>query len=209
MSQLLHVHPENPQRRLLQIAADALAAGGLVAYPTDTSYALACHIGDKRALERIVALRRLSKNHQFTLACRDLSELGVYARVDNSSYRLLKRATPGPFTFILRATKEVPKRLVHTKRRTIGIRVPDHPVAQLLLEMMGEPFMTTTLRLADDDPEAGEPFLDGEDIAQRLGKRLDVVIDAGACGLEETTVVDLTEDVAEIVRQGKGELDAI
>jgi tRNA threonylcarbamoyl adenosine modification protein (Sua5/YciO/YrdC/YwlC family) len=209
LSQLLHVHPENPQRRLLQIAADALAAGGLVAYPTDTSYALACHIGDKRALERIVALRRLSKNHQFTLACRDLSELGVYARVDNSSYRLLKRATPGPFTFILRATKEVPKRLVHTKRRTIGIRVPDHPVAQLLLEMMGEPIMTTTLRLAADDPEAGEPFLDGEDIAQRLGKRLDVVIDAGACGLEETTVVDLTEDVAEIVRQGKGELDAI
>lgn len=180
-----------------------------MAYPTETSYALACHIGDKKALERIVALRHLPKNHQFTLACRDLSELGVYARVDNSSYRLLKRATPGPFTFILRATKEVPKRLVHAKRRTIGIRVPDHPVAQLLLELMGEPIMTTTLRLAEDDDEAGGPFLDGEDIALRIGKQLDVVIDVGACGLDETTVVDLTEDVAEIVRQGKGELDAI
>ncbi|XOV82940.1 MAG: L-threonylcarbamoyladenylate synthase [bacterium] len=209
MSQLLHVHPENPQRRLLQIAAQALADGGLVAYPTDTSYALACHIGDKRALDRIVALRRLSKNHQFTLACRDLSELGVYARVDNSSYRLLKRATPGPFTFILRASREVPKRLVHEKRRTIGIRVPDHPVAQMLLEIMGEPIMTTTLRLPEVNGEAQPLFMDGEDIAQHLDKQLDVIIDAGACGLEESTVVDLTEDVPQLVRQGKGELDAI
>ena len=209
MSQLLHVHPENPQRRLLQIAAEALAGGALVAYPTDTCYALACHIGDKRALDRIIALRRLKKNHQFTLACRDLSELGVYARVDNSSYRLLKRATPGPFTFILRASKEVPKRLVHEKRRTIGIRVPDHPVAQMLLEIMGEPVMTTTLRLEDVDGQEQPPFIDGEDITARLGKQIDVVIDAGACGLEESTVIDLTEDVPQIVRQGKGELDAI
>lgn len=209
MSQLLHVHPENPQRRLLLVAAKTLADGGLVAYPTDTSYALACHIGDKRALDRIIALRRLRKNHQFTLACRDLSELGTYARVDNSSYRLLKRATPGPFTFILRASKEVPKRLVHEKRRTIGIRVPDHPVAQMLLELMGEPIMTTTLRLPDVDGEEQDLFIDGEDIADRIGKQLDVIIDAGACGLEESTVIDLTEDVPQLVRQGKGELDAI
>ena len=173
MSQLLHVHPENPQRRLLQIAAEALAGGALVAYPTDTCYALACHIGDKRALDRIIALRRLKKNHQFTLACRDLSELGVYARVDNSSYRLLKRATPGPFTFILRASKEVPKRLVHEKRRTIGIRVPDHPVAQMLLEIMGEPVMTTTLRLEDvDGKERQKQIL-------QANKRCNVCLSAG------------------------------
>ena len=205
MSQRLKIHPVNPQRRLLQQAADALRSGGLVVYPTDTAYALGCHIGDKNALERVVALRRLPKNHQFTLACRDLSELGVYARVDNASYRLLKRATPGPFTFILRASKEVPKRLIHAKRRTIGIRVPDHPVAAMLLELLGEPIMTTSLRLPGDD----EPLTDPDEIYAAVGKRVDVILDSGACGSEASTVVDLTDSVPEIVRQGVGELDAI
>ncbi len=201
----MHIHPVNPQRRLLQQAADALRGGGLVVYPTDTAYALGCHIGDKNALERVVALRRLPKSHQFTLACRDLSELGVYARVDNASYRLLKRATPGPFTFILRASKEVPKRLIHAKRRTIGIRVPDHPVAAMLLELLGEPIMTTTLRLPDDD----EPLTDPEEIYAAVGKRVDVILDSGTCGSEASTVVDLTDSIPEIVRQGVGQLDAI
>ncbi len=205
MSQLLEVHPQNPQRRLVQIAADALKAGGLVVYPTDTTYALACHIGDKNALERIVALRRLPKNHQFTLACRDLSELGTYARVDNANYRLLMRATHWPFNFILRATKEVPKRLVHVKQRTIGIRVPDHRVAQLLLELMGEPIMTTTLRMPDED----QPFYDALDINDELGRQVDVILDGGACGVEVSTVVDLTGPNPEIIRQGLGDLDAI
>lgn len=205
MSQLLQVHPDNPQRRLVQIAADALHAGKLVVYPTDTAYALACHIGDKPAMERIVALRRLHKSHQFTLACRDLSELGVYARVDNTNYRLLKRATPGPFTFILPATKEVPKRLINEKRRTIGIRVPKHPVAELLLELMGEPIMTTTLRLFD----AEVPLTDARDIHAQIGKQVDIIIDGGPCGEQVSTVVDLTGTAPEIVRQGVGDLDAI
>ena len=205
MSQILEVHPQNPQRRLVQIAADTLRAGGLVVYPSDTTYALACHIGDKRALERIIALRQLSKHHQFTLACRDLSDLGTYARVDNTNYRLLKRATPGPFTFILPATKEVPKRLVHSKRRTIGIRVPDHAVAQLLLELMNEPIMTTTLRL----PLGEYPLSQAYDIHEMLGRQVDVILDGGACSLEVSTVVDLTSSNPEIMREGLGDLDAI
>ncbi len=205
MSQLLTIHPDNPQRRLLQIAVDALHRGGLVVYPTDTTYALGCHIGDKKALERIISLRRLHKHHQFTLACRDLSELGAYARVDNISYRLLKRVTPGPFTFILRATKEVPKRLVHQKTRTIGIRVPDNPIAQLLLELMGEPIMTTTLRM----PDADEPLQDPREIHAQLGKQVDVVLDGGICGVDVSTVVDLTGEHPEIVRQGIGELEML
>lgn len=204
MSQLLHIHPENPQRRLLQIAVDALNSGGLVVYPTETTYALAWHMGDKRALERVIALRKLSKHHQFTLACRDLSELGTYARVDNSAFRLLKHYTPGPFTFILTATREVPKRLLHPKRRTIGIRVPDHPVALEMLEMLGEPVLTTTLQ--EEDEEALPVAEDGQDIYERIGKQVDVVIDSGACGLEPSTVVDLTGDEPEVLRQGKGEL---
>lgn len=202
MSQLLTVHPLNPQKRLLQIAVDTLHAGGLVVYPTDTAYAVGCHIGDKNALERIVALRRLDKKHQFTLACSDLSELGTYAAVDNINYRLLKRLTPGPFTFVLRATREVPKRLIDTKRRTIGIRVPDHPIAQQLLSLMGEPIMTTTLRL--DGEEA--PFTDAEEIHREIGKQVDVVIDGGTCSVEPSTVVDLTTHSPEILRQGKGDL---
>lgn len=203
MSQLLSVHPQNPQQRKLQLAVNALAEGGLVVYPTDTAYAIGCHIGDKSALERIMALRRLDKRHQFTLACSDLRELGVYARVDNANYRLLKRVTPGPFTFVLRATRDVPKRLIHAKRRTIGLRVPDHPIAAQLLALMGEPIMTTTLRLADEE----HPLTDAQVIHERLGSQVDVVLDGGICGVELSTVVDLTGPNPEIIRQGKGELE--
>ncbi len=203
MSQLLTIHPDNPQKRLLQIAADVLHRGGLVVYPTDTTYALGCHIGDKGALDKIIALRRLHKHHHFTLACRDLSELGTYARVDNVNYRLLKRVTPGPFTFILRATKEVPKRLVHQKTRTIGIRVPGNNITQTLLELMGEPIMTTTLRM----PDAEEPLQDALDIQELLGKQVDVVLDGGLCGTEVSTVLDLTGPHPQVTRQGKGEIE--
>ena len=203
MTQLLKVHPENPQRRLLQLAVDTLHRGGLVVYPTETTYALACHIGDKSALERIVALRRLPKRHQFTLACRDLSEIGTYARVDNSAYRFLKHYTPGPYTFVLGATREVPKRLVHEKRRTIGVRVPEHVIAQALLELMGEPLMTTTVRLPDDE----YPLTDAEEIYERLSRQVDVIIDGGSCGLEQSTVVDLTDSPPTVLREGKGEIE--
>ena len=203
MTQLLKVHPENPQRRLLQLAVDTLHGGGLVVYPTETAYALACHIGDKSALERIVALRRLPRRHQFTLACRDLSEIGTYARVDNSAYRFLKRYTPGPYTFVLRATREVPKRLVHEKRRTIGVRVPEHTIAQALLELMGEPLMTTTVRLPDDE----YPLTDAHEIYDRLQRQVDVIIDGGSCGLEPSTVVDLTDTPPSVLREGKGAIE--
>ena len=202
MSQRLEVHPTHPHQRTLRLAVDALNAGGLVAYPTDTTYALACHIGDKRASDRIIALRRLHKHHQLTLACRDLSDLGTYAIVDNMSYRLLKRFTPGPFTFILKATREVPKRLVHAKRRSIGIRVPNDVVAQSLLDAMGEPLLTTTLRLAG----AEEPLTDGHEIKARLDKEVDIILDAGPRGTALSTIVDLSSGQAELVRQGLGEI---
>ncbi len=200
MTQVLTVHKTHPQQRLLKQAVDVLMRGGLVVYPTDTAYALACHIGDKSALDRLVAIRRLSRHHQFTIACRDLSELGTYARVDNSSYRLLRRLTPGPYTFILPATREVPKRLIHAKKRTIGIRVPDHAVALALLELLGEPLMTTTLRLPDET----DPLTDSHDIFERVGNQVDLILDAGICGTEPSTVVDLCGGAPEIVREGKG-----
>ena len=203
MSQLLKVHPVNPQKRVLKVAVDALLRGGLVVYPTDTAYAVSCQIGDKAALERIVKLRRLDKHHQFTLACSDLRELGVYARVDNVGYRLLKRVTPGPFTFVLPATREVPKRLIHAKRRTIGIRVPEHAIAQQLIELMGQPIMTTTFRLPNEE----YPFTTADEIYARAGKQVDVIIDGGPCSFELSTVVDLTGAGPEVMRQGKGELD--
>lgn len=200
MTQILRVHATHPQPRLMNQAAQILLKGGLVVYPTDTTYALACHIGDKSALDRLVALRRLSRRHQFTLACRDLSELGTYARVDNSSYRLLRRSTPGPYTFVLPATREVPKRLIHERKRTIGIRVPDHPVALALLEAMGEPLMTTTLRLPEDE----DPLTDADDILEKVGHQVDLILDAGVCGTEPSTVVDLCSGVPDVVRAGKG-----
>lgn len=201
MSQFFSVHPTHPQQRLLSRAAEIVAAGGLVVYPTDTTYALGCQIGDKQALERIRLIRRLDDRHHFTLTCRDLSEIAIYARVNDANYRILKHYTPGPFTFLLPATREVPKRLVHPKRRTIGLRVPDHPIALGLLEALGGPMMTTTMQL----PEDAFPLNDPEDVRDRIGNAVDVIIDGGTCGLEPTTVVDLTGDVPQVIRSGLGE----
>lgn len=187
------------------MVAQVVTEGGVVVYPTDTAFALGCHLGDKNALERIVRIRQLPKNHQFTLACRDLSELGTYALVDNASYRLLRRLTPGPYTFVFKATREVPRRLLHVKRRTIGIRVPNHPVALGLLEMVGEPMLTTTVRLPNED----EPRVDGEDIFERLKKLVDVVLDDGSKRQDLSTVIDLTSSSPEIIRQGVGDVEEL
>jgi tRNA threonylcarbamoyl adenosine modification protein (Sua5/YciO/YrdC/YwlC family) len=202
VSQYLEVHPKNPQPRLLKIAADCVREGGLIAYPTDSCYALGCHVGDKDALERVRRIRQADKNHHFTLVCRDLSEIARYARVDTWQFRLLKAHTPGPYTFLLEATRETPRRLQHPKRRTIGIRVPDHPVPLLLLELLGEPLMTSTLLLPGDDT----PLTDGAEIRDRLGRELDAIIDGGHCGIEPTTVVDLAVSPPAIVRRGRGDV---
>lgn len=201
MSQYFHIHPENPQARLIRQAVDIIRQGGVIAYPTDSAYALGCHLGDKNALERIRRLRNLDKNHNFTLVCRDLSELGVYAKVDNSTFRLLKAHTPGPYTFILNATSEVPRRLLHPKRRTIGLRIPDHRITLELLQALGEPLMSVTLMMPDDDL----PLTDPEMIRDRLGKQLDLIIDGGACEVEPTTVVSMLDDVIEVTRVGLGD----
>ena len=204
MAQHLRAHPTDPQNRLLKIAAEALHKGGLVIYPSDTTYAIACHMGDKTALEKIIALRNLDKNHQFSLACRDLSDLATYAKVENADYRLLKRNTPGPFTFILQASREVPKRLVHPKKKLIGLRVPDHPIVQGLLEIFGEPMVTATLRLEEADENLG----DIEEIVATLGNHrdIDVILDGGPCGLETSTIVDLSDGDPVVMRQGLGVL---
>ena len=204
MAQHLRVHPTDPQNRLLKIAAEALHKGGLVIYPSDTTYAIACHMGDKAALEKIITLRNLDKNHQFSLACRDLSDLATYAKVENADYRLLKRNTPGPFTFILQASREVPKRLVHPKKKLIGLRVPDHPIVQGLLEIFGEPMVTATLRLEEADENLG----DIEEIVESLGNHrdIDVILDGGPCGIETSTIVDLSDGDPVVVRQGLGVL---
>lgn len=202
MSQYFSVHPTHPQLRLLNQAADIVRAGGVIVYPTDSTYALACQIGDKAGLERIRAIRRLDKLHHFTLVCRDLSELSNYARVDNWSYRILKRLTPGPFTFLLQASREVPRRLVHPKRKTIGLRVPADPIAQALLEAVGEPLMSTSLIMPDETTPLSEP----EDFRARLEHQVDLIIDGGAGGLTPTTVVDLTDAEPKVVRQGLGKL---
>lgn len=204
MSQYFEIHPTHPQKRLLTRAAEILRSGGLIVYPTDTSYALGCHIGDKRALDRIEALRRLDKGHRFTLACRDLSQIATYAQVDKTQYRILKHYTPGPFTFILTASRETPRRLVNEKRRTIGIRVPDHAVIRELLEVLGEPIMTTTLRLAGDDL----PMTDPQEMRDRLEHQVDLVIDSGRGGVESTTLVDLTPSEPVVERQGVGRYTA-
>jgi tRNA threonylcarbamoyl adenosine modification protein (Sua5/YciO/YrdC/YwlC family) len=204
VAQHLRVHPTDPQNRLLKIAAEALHKGGLVIYPSDTTYAIACHMGDKAALEKIITLRNLDKNHQFSLACRDLSDLATYAKVENADYRLLKRNTPGPFTFILQASREVPKRLVHPKKKLIGLRVPDHPIVQGLLEIFGEPMVTATLRLEEADENLG----DIEEIVETLGNHrdIDVILDGGPCGIETSTIVDLSDGDPVVVRQGLGVL---
>jgi tRNA threonylcarbamoyl adenosine modification protein (Sua5/YciO/YrdC/YwlC family) len=188
VSQYFVVHPSHPQRRLLVTAAQIISGGGLVVYPTDTAYALGCHIGDKQSLESIRRIRRLDKRHHFTLTCRDLSEISLYARVSDANYRILKHLTPGPFTFLLPATREVPRRLVHPKRRTIGLRIPNNVIALELLAVLGEPMMTTTMRLADQD----EPFSDPEQIRESLEHEVDLIIDGGPGGVVPTTVVDLT-----------------
>ena len=201
MAQLFEVHPEHPQARLLKQAADILHQGGLVALPTDSGYALVCHLDDKAAADRLRQVRGVDDRHHLTLLCRDLSELANYARVDNRQFRLMKLGTPGPFTFILEATKEVPRRLSHPSRRTIGLRVPEHKVLQALLDELGQPLLATTL-IAPGETEA---LNDADEIRSRFEKQLQAVVDAGACPLQPTTVVDLSGDEPEIVRQGRGD----
>ena len=201
MSQYFEVHPENPQPRLLKQAAQILHAGGIAAIPTDSSYALVCHLDDKAAAERLRKIRGVDDRHHLTLLCRDLSELASYARVDNRQYRLLKAATPGPFTFILEATREVPRRVSHPSRRTIGLRVPGHAVTQALLELLGQPLLATTLIPQGET----EPLNDPQEIRERYGKLLDAIVDAGACPMQPTTVVDLTGPEPVLVRAGRGD----
>jgi len=200
--QRFEVHPQNPQRRLLEQAAQILQAGGIAAVPTDSSYALVCRLDDKAAAERLRRIRQVDDKHHLTLLCRDLSELAHFARVDNQQYRLLKLGTPGPYTFILEATKEVPRRLSHPARRTIGLRVPEHKVLQELLALFGEPLLATTLIL----PGETEPLNDADEICEKLAKLLQAVVDAGACPMAPTTVIDLSGDEPVLVRQGRGDL---
>ena len=205
MARLIEIHPTNPQPRLVAAVVQSIRAGGLIAYPTDSSYAFGCHIGDKRAMDRIRRIRRTHKNHNFTLVCSDLSEISEYARVDNWAYRLLKSMTPGPYTFVLQATREVPKRLQNPKRRTIGLRVPDHSLVQAMLESLGEPIMSSTLTLAGDDMPPTDPL----EIERRIGHEIDVIIDAGPTGIEPTTVIDLSHGTIEILRAGRGDISAL
>lgn len=201
MAQYLNIHPETPQARLISQAADIIRQGGLAIYPTDSCYALGCHLGEKEAVDRIRQIRQLDKHHNMTLLCRDLSEIATYAKVSNSDYRLMKSLTPGPYTFLLRATKDVPRRLQHPKRKTIGLRVPDNQIAQALLESLGEPMLSTSLIL----PEYDYPLSEVDDIKEGLNGHVDVIIDGGACGIEATTVIDLLDGEPVLLRQGKGE----
>ena len=200
MSQFFQVHPDNPQSRLVRQAVDIVRGGGVVVYPTDSAYALGCHIGDKQALDRIRRIRRLDAKHNFTLMCRDLSELASYAKVDNWAYRLLRNNTPGPYTFILEATSEVPKRLKHPKRKTIGLRVPENNIALALLADLDEPIMSATLIMPGDE----YPLIDPYEARELLEHEVDLVIDGGYCGMEPTTVIDLSQQPPQLVRQGKG-----
>lgn len=204
MSQFFQIHPDNPQQRLIKQAVEIIHRGGVVAYPTDSAYALGCHLGDKAALERIRRIRKLDDGHNFTLVCRDLSELGTYARVDNTAFRLIRAHTPGPYTFILKATDEVPRRLLHPKRRTIGLRVPENPIALDLLGALGEPLMSVTLILPGEELPMTDPF----EIRERLEHDVDLVIDGGVCGAEPTTVIDLADDTPVVIRQGRGDSSA-
>lgn len=201
MSQYFHIHPDNPQPRLIHQAVEILRKGGVIVYPTDSAYALGCHIGDKKAIDRIRRIRRLERDHHFALVCRDLSEIGVYARVNNANYRQIKATTPGPYTFILPATREVPRRLVDVKRKSIGLRVPDNEICRALLAELGEPIMSTTLILPGDE----YPLTDPDEIRDLMEHHVDLVIDGGFCGLETTTVISMEGDVPEIVRDGMGD----
>jgi tRNA threonylcarbamoyl adenosine modification protein (Sua5/YciO/YrdC/YwlC family) len=201
MSQYFQIHPTSPQLRLLKQAAQIIRGGGIVALPTDSCYALVCHLDDKQAVERMRRIRGVDDKHLLTLLCRDLSEIAVYARVDNAQFRMLKAATPGPYTFILEATKEVPRRLSHPSRKTIGLRVPENRIAQALLEELGQPLLGTTLIL----PGESDPLTDPDQISTLLAKQIELVVDGGACSLEPTTVIDLVGDEPVLVRQGRGD----
>ena len=205
MTQYIPIHPDNPQQRLIKQVVDIVRRGGVIAYPTDSSYALACHLGDKQALDRIRQIRRIDDKHNFTLVCRDLTDISNYAQVNNDTYRLLKSLTPGAFTFVLKATKEVPKRLQHPKRKTVGIRVPDQHIAQLILEELGEPMLTSTLILPDDSEAIADPY----DISEAIGNQIDAIVDAGIIPYQPTTMIVWDNDFPEIVREGKGEADFI
>ena len=200
MSHYLEVHPENPQKRFIKQSVEIIHNGGVIVYPTDSSYALGCHIGDKSAVARLRTIRQVDEKHNLTLVCRDLSEIATYAKISNTDYRLLKSLTPGPYTFILPATSEVPRRLMHPKRRHIGIRVMDHPVVNDLLDELGQPLISCTLIMPNEEL----PVTDAEDIRSRLEKQVDLIIDGGHCGIEPTTVIRLTDGVADVRRQGKG-----
>ena len=205
MSQFFQIHPDNPQLRLIKQAAHIIQSGGVVALPTDSCYALVCQLDDKAAVERLRRIRGIDEKHHLTLLCRDLSELGVYARVDNRQYRLLKAATPGAYTFILEATKEVPRRLSHPSRKTIGLRVPEHRIVQCLLEELGQPLLGTTLTMPGDE----DSLTDADTIRERLEKLVDLIVDGGVCAHGPTTVIDLTGDEPEVVRVGRGDPAAL
>ncbi|KFX07433.1 hypothetical protein KP22_04925 [Pectobacterium betavasculorum] len=202
MSQFFYIHPQNPQPRLISQSVEFLHKGGVIVYPTDSGYALGCMLGEKNALERICRIRDLGSDHNFTLMCRDLSELSTYAHVDNTAFRLIKNNTPGNYTFILKATKEVPRRLMNEKRKTIGLRVPSNPIALDLLAALNEPLMSTTLMLPGNDFAESDP----EEIQERLGKRVDLIIHGGSLGQQPTTVIDLTESVPRVAREGTGDV---
>jgi tRNA threonylcarbamoyl adenosine modification protein (Sua5/YciO/YrdC/YwlC family) len=201
MAQFFQIHPENPQPRLVRRAVEILLEGGVIVYPTDSSYALGCQIGEKSAMERIRRIRRLDDKHNFTLVCRDLSEIASYAKIDDQAYRMLKSLTPGAYTFIHEATKQVPRRLLHPRRKAIGLRVPDNAICRELLAELDQPILSTTLILPDHD----EPLTDPYDMREALDKHVDLIIDGGFCGLEPTTVVDMTADPPALVRRGKGD----
>ncbi len=205
MAQFFQIHPDNPQVRLIRRTVEIVRDGGVIVYPTDSSYALGCLIGDKAAMDRIRRIRQVDDSHNFTLVCRDLSEIATYARVDNRDYRLLRSLTPGAYTFIHKATKQVPRRLQHPKRKTIGIRVPDNRISQDLLAELGEPLMSSTLILPGDD----QPLTDPYEMRELLDHSVDLVIDGGYCGLEATSVVDMTGDAPEVVRAGKGDVSLL
>ncbi len=202
MSQFFQIHPDNPQQRLIKQAVEIINKGGVVVYPTDCAYALGCHIGDKKAVDRIRQIRRLDDKHNFTLVCNDLSEVSTYAKVDNSTYRILKAHTPGAYTFILNATSEVPRRLLHPKRRTIGLRLPEHNITQALLDQLGEPLMSTSLIMPGDEIPMTDPY----DIRATLEHQVDLIIDGGYCGMEATSVINMTDEVPEVVRVGMGDV---
>lgn len=203
MAQFFSIHSTTPHQRLIKQAVSIVHDGGVIVYPTDSCYALGCHLGDKDAMSRIRTIRQVDDRHHFTLICRNLAEIATYAKVDNSQYRLLKATTPGSYTFILQATREVPRRMQHPKRNTIGLRIPDHPVVFALLEELGEPLLSSTLILPGDE----WPLNDAEEIRERLEQQVELVMDAGSCGIEMTTVIDLTTDIPQLIRQGKGSIE--